>query len=198
MKGLIEYIENERIDEGILANLLGKLGMFLVKKYGVSENASKELSKNLTKEMDSLNNEIQKISKGKIKDLTQWWQVYTKENKNAAQVKSPVVYNQSILKNTSNVGMVIKKMVDSYQKAGILNNTIVCLAIKTTVNQYIMVIESIVEDNKKKVNVASQLNGLYKVLEGIKISDNEDAEAAIKDAVKALEGKGNELIKKHK
>ena len=52
-KGIFDELKN---------NLLGKLGNFLVKKFGVSENTGKELESNLNNENDALNTEISKIS----------------------------------------------------------------------------------------------------------------------------------------
>ena len=202
MKSLLEYIEEKNIEaqinEGLIGNLLGKLGNFLAKKFGISDNSSKELEANLAKENDALNKEISKVSKGKLKDLGQWWQAYIKENKNAAGVKSPLIYSQAILKNTNNVGMVVKKMVDSYQSAGILNNTIVCMFIKSTCMQYIATIESIVKDNSKKINSVNQLSNFAKALQDVKISDNEDGEKFIKDAISELEKKHKEFLSKYK
>lgn len=202
MRNITEYIENntfdEQIDEGFLANLLGKLGSFLVKKFNVSENGQKELNNNLNKENEALNAEISKVSKGKLKDLAQWWQAYIKENKNAAKAKSPLIYSQAILKNTGNVSITMKKMLDSYQSVGILNNTIICMFIKTVCNQYAFIIEAIVKDNSKKINVVHQLTGMAKLLGTIKISDNEDGEKHIKDAISVLEKNAQKIVSKYK
>lgn len=202
MRNITEYIENntfdEQIDEGFLANLLGKLGSFLVKKFNVSENGQKELNNNLNKENEALNAEISKVSKGKLKDLAQWWQAYIKENKNAAKAKSPLIYSQAILKNTGNVSITMKKMLDSYQSVGILNNTIICMFIKTVCNQYAFIIEAIVKDNSKKINVVHQLTGMAKLLGTIKISDNEDGEKHIKDAISGLEKNAQKIVSKYK
>jgi len=202
MRNITEYIENntfdEQIDEGFLANLLGKLGSFLVKKFNVSENGQKELNNNLNKENEALNAEISKVSKGKLKDLAQWWQAYIKENKNAAKVKSPLIYSQAILKNTGNVSITMKKMLDSYQSVGILNNTIICMFIKTVCNQYAFIVEAIVKDNSKKINIVHQLTGMAKLLGTIKISDNEDGEKHIKDAISGLEKNAQKIVSKYK
>lgn len=201
MRNITEYIENntfdEQIDEGF-DNLLGKLGSFLVKKFNVSENGQKELNNNLNKENEALNAEISKVSKGKLKDLAQWWKAYIAENKNAAKVKSPLIYSQAILKNTGNVSITMKKMLDSYQSAGILNNTIICMFIKTVCNQYVFIIETIVKDNSKKVNVVHQLTNIVKLLGTTKISDNEDGEKHIKDAISNLEKNAQKIISKYK
>ena len=201
MRHLIEYIEDntsEIIEEGFLSNLFAKLGNFLVKKFGVSEDEGKKLNDSINKENNELNKEIAKITKNHAKDLISWWKLYIKQNKNAAGVTSPVEYNQTILKNTGNVAMTFGKMVDTYQQAGILNNTIICFFIKCCVNQYITIIESILANNKKKVALAGQLQKLYNVISKIEISDNEDGEKAITDACKALDGKAKELILKYK
>lgn len=202
MRNITEYIENntfdEQIDEGFLANLLGKLGSFLVKKFNVSENGQKELNNNLNKENEALNAEISKVSKGKLKDLAQWWQAYIKENKNAAKAKSPLIYSQAILKNTGNVSITMKKMLDSYQSVGILNNTIICMFIKTVCNQYAFIVEAIVKDNSKKINIVHQLTGMAKLLGTIKISDNEDGEKHIKDAISGLEKNAQKIVSKYK
>jgi hypothetical protein len=206
MKNLNDYIfentlneiEAECINEGFLANLLGKLGNFLVKKFGMSENTSKELNANLTKENDALNAEISKVSKGKIKDLSQWWQAYIKENKNAAKVKSPLVFNQAMLKNTGNAAMVVKKMIESYNAAGILNNTIVCMCVKTSCAQLSHVIEAVIKDNSKKVMMANQLKNVAKVLQNVKINDNKDGEKFIKEAESDLEKNADKFIQKYK
>ena len=202
MRHLIEYIEDnntsEIIEEGFFSNLFAKLGSFLVKKFGVSEDEGKKLNDAINKENEELNKEIAKITKNHAKDLISWWKLYVKQNKNAAGVTSPVEYSQAILKNTGNVAMTFGKMVDTYQQAGILNNTIICLFIKCSVNQYIAIIESILANNKKKVALAGQLQKLYNVISKIEISDNEDGEKAISDACKALDGKGRELLLKYK
>lgn len=201
MRRLIDYIEDnniEMIEEGFLNNLFSKLGTFLVKKFGVSEDESKKLNDVINKENDELNKEIAKITENHAKDLISWWKLYIKQNKNAAAVTSPVEYSQAILKNTGNVTMTFNKMIDTYQQAGILNNTIICLFIKCCVNQYIAIIESILANNKKKVMLAGQLQKLYNVVNKIEITDNEDGEAAINDACKSLDGKGQELIMKYK
>jgi hypothetical protein len=201
MRHLIEYIEDntsEIIEEGFFANLLGKLGNFLVKKFGVSENTSKELESNLNNENDSLNKEISKVSKGKINDLNQWWKAYTVENKNAAKAKSPIFYNQTILKNTNNVTIPMKKMLDSYQSIGILNNTIICMFIKVTCNQFSFIIESIIKDDKTKIQLVNQLTNLQKLLSTIKIADNKDGEKFIKDAITSLEKNAKNITSKYK
>lgn len=202
MRNITEYIENntfdEQIDEGFLGNLLGKLGNFLVKKFNVSENGQKELNNNLNKENEALNAEISKVSKGKLKDLAQWWQAYIKENKNAAKAKSPLIYSQAILKNTGNVSITMKKMLDSYQSVGILNNTIICMFIKTVCNQYTFIIEAIVKDNSKKINIVHQLTGMAKLLGTVKIADNEDGEKHIKDAISGLEKNAQKIVSKYK
>ena len=202
MRNITEYIENntfdEQIDEGFIGNLLGKLGSFLVKKFNVSENGQKELNDNLNKENEALNVEISKVSKGKLKDLAQWWKAYVKENKNALKAKSPLVYSQAILKNTGNVSITMKKMLDSYQSVGILNNTIICMFIKTVCNQYAFIVEAIVKDNSKKINVVNQLTGLAKLLGTIKVSDNEDGEKHIKDAISSLEKNAQKIVSKYK
>lgn len=201
MRRLIEYIEDnnaEIIEEGFFANLLGKLGNFLVKKFGVSENTGKELESNLNNENDALNKEISKISKGKINDLNQWWKAYTVENKNASKVKSPIFYNQTILKNTNNVTLPMKKMLDSYQSIGILNNTIICMFIKVTCNQFCFIIESIIKDNSNKIQLVNQLINLQKLLSTIKIADNPDGEKYIKDTISSLEKNAKRISAKYK
>jgi hypothetical protein len=174
------------------------LTKLLQKKTNMSENTSKEMEANLAKETESLNKEVQKVSKNKLKDIESWWKIYTKENKSAAEATSPMEYLQSILKNTANVTMTYKKMIEQYQGAGILNNTIICAFLGSSVRQYIIVVESIIKDNKKKLNVANQLTNLYKYLSGVKITDNEDGEKLFNDGVKELDGKGVEFLKKYK
>lgn len=201
MRNINEYLEDNLvypINEGLFAFISKMLTKLLQKKTNMSENTSKEMEANLSKETESLNKEVQKVSKNKLKDIESWWKVYTKENTAAAEVTSPMEYLQSILKNTANVTMTYKKMIEQYQGAGILNNTIICAFLGSSVRQYIIVIESIIKDNKKKLNVANQLTNLYKYLSGVKITDNEDGEKLFNDAVKELDGKGVEFLKKYK
>lgn len=201
MRSINEYLEDNLvypINEGLLAFISKMLTKLLQKKANMSENTSKEMEANLSKEMDSLNKEVQKVSKNKLKDIETWWKIYTKENSNAAEATSPMEYLQSILKNTANVTMTYKKMIEQYQGAGILNNTIICAFLGSSVRQYIIVIESVIKDNKKKLNAANQLTNLYKYLSTIKITDNEDGEKLFNDAVKELDGKGVEFLKKYK
>ena len=117
-------------------------------------------------------------------------------------IKYPQLYtNQTILRNTGNVTLVFKKMIDSYKAAGILSNNVICLFIKCCVNQYIAIIESIISNNNEKVNLANQLTKLYTIIEDIDIPDGENADTskeAINDAAKALDGKGKELLLKYK
>lgn len=201
MRNINEYLEDNLvypINEGLFAFISKMLTKLLQKKTNMSENTSKEMEANLAKETESLNKEVQKVSKNKLKDIESWWKIYTKENKSAAEATSPMEYLQSILKNTANVTMTYKKMIEQYQGAGILNNTIICAFLGSSVRQYIIVIESIIKDNKKKLNVANQLTNLYKYLSGVKISDNEDGEKLFNDGVKELDGKGVEFLKKYK
>ena len=201
MRNINEYLEDNLvypINEGLFAFISKMLTKLLQKKTNMSENTSKEMEANLAKETESLNKEVQKVSKNKLKDIESWWKIYTKENKSAAEATSPMEYLQSILKNTANVTMTYKKMIEQYQGAGILNNTIICAFLGSSVRQYIIVIESIIKDNKKKLNVANQLTNLYKYLSGVKITDNEDGEKLFNDAVKELDGKGVEFLKKYK
>lgn len=201
MRNINEYLEDNLvypINEGLFAFISKMLTKLLQKKTNMSENTSKEMEANLAKETESLNKEVQKVSKNKLKDIESWWKIYTKENKAAAEATSPMEYLQSILKNTANVTMTYKKMIEQYQGVGILNNTIICAFLGSSVRQYIIVIESIIKDNKKKLNVANQLTNLYKYLSGVKITDNEDGEKLFNDAVKELDGKGVEFLKKYK
>lgn len=201
MRNINEYLEDNLvypINEGLFAFISKMLTKLLQKKTNMSENTSKEMEANLAKETESLNKEVQKVSKNKLKDIESWWKIYTKENKAAAEATSPMEYLQSILKNTANVTMTYKKMIEQYQGAGILNNTIICAFFGSSVRQYIIVIESIIKDNKKKLNVANQLTNLYKYLSGVKITDNEDGEKLFNDGVKELDGKGVEFLKKYK
>lgn len=201
MRDINEYLEDNLvypINEGLFAFISKMLTKLLQKKTNMSENTSKEMESNLAKETESLNKEVQKVSKNKLKDIESWWKIYTKENKSAAEATSPMEYLQSILKNTANVTMTYKKMIEQYQGAGILNNTIICAFLGSSVRQYIIVIESIIKDNKKKLNVANQLTNLYKYLSGVKITDNEDGEKLFNDGVKELDGKGVEFLKKYK
>lgn len=201
MRNINEYLEDNLvypINEGLFAFISKMLTKLLQKKTNMSENTSKEMETNLSKETESLNKEVQKVSKNKLKDIESWWKIYTKENKAAAEATSPMEYLQSILKNTANVTMTYKKMIEQYQGAGILNNTIICAFLGSSVRQYIIVIESIIKDNKKKLNVANQLTNLYKYLSGVKITDNEDGEKLFNDGVKELDGKGVEFLKKYK
>lgn len=202
MKSLNEYIKekqiNNSISEGFFGNLLSKLGGFLVKKFGVSGNAEKELQNNLNKETELLNSEISKTSKGKIKDLEHWWKAYIANNKNASKATPPLVYSQNILKNTSNVTIPFKKMIDDYTNAGIINNTIICMFIKTTCNQYCFIIESIIKDNSEKLNIVNQLSNIVKLLDTIKITDNEDGEKYINEIKSELEKKYKEFLSKYK
>lgn len=202
MKTLLEYINeqknNEEINEGFLLNLFGKLGSFLTKKFSISNNSSKELTNTMNTELDALNKDIMKVSKGKVKDFETWWKLYTRENKNASKVNAPMTFNQAILKNTANVVLPFKKMVESYTEAGIINNTIICSFIFHTVKQYISVIESIVKDNSKKVNCINQLSNLSNYLSGVSISDNEDAEKYIKDSVSELSKNAKKFLSKYK
>lgn len=201
MRNINEYLEDNLvypINEGLFAFISKMLTKLLQKKTNMSENTSKEMEANLAKETESLNKEVQKVSKNKLKDIESWWKIYTKENKSAAEATSPMEYLQSILKNTANVTMTYKKMIEQYQGAGILNNTIICAFLGSSVRQYIIVIESIIKDNKKKLNVANQLTNLYKYLSGVKITDNEDGEKLFNDGVKELDGKGVEFLKKYK
>lgn len=201
MRNINEYLEDNLvypINEGLFAFISKMLTKLLQKKTNMSENTSKEMEANLAKETESLNKEVQKVSKNKLKDIESWWKIYTKENKAAAEATSPMEYLQSILKNTANVTMTYKKMIEQYQGAGILNNTIICAFLGSSVRQYIIVIESIIKDNKKKLNVANQLTNLYKYLSGVKITDNEDGEKLFNDGVKELDGKGVEFLKKYK
>lgn len=201
MRNINEYLEDNLvypINEGLFAFISKMLTKLLQKKTNMSENTSKEMEANLSKETESLNKEVQKVSKNKLKDIESWWKIYTKENKAAAEATSPMEYLQSILKNTANVTMTYKKMIEQYQGAGILNNTIICAFLGSSVRQYIIVIESIIKDNKKKLNVANQLTNLYKYLSGVKITDNEDGEKLFNDGVKELDGKGVEFLKKYK
>lgn len=201
MRNINEYLEDNLvypINEGLFAFISKMLTKLLQKKTNMSENTSKEMEANLAKETESLNKEVQKVSKNKLKDIESWWKIYTKENKSAAEATSPMEYLQSILKNTANVTMTYKKMIEQYQGAGILNNTIICAFLGSSVRQYIIVVESIIKDNKKKLNVANQLTNLYKYLSGVKITDNEDGEKLFNDGVKELDGKGAEFLKKYK
>lgn len=201
MRNINEYLEDTLvypINEGLFAFISKMLTKLLQKKTNMSENTSKEMEANLAKETESLNKEVQKVSKNKLKDIESWWKIYTKENKSAAEATSPMEYLQSILKNTANVTMTYKKMIEQYQGAGILNNTIICAFLGSSVRQYIIVIESIIKDNKKKLNVTNQLTNLYKYLSGVKITDNEDGEKLFNDGVKELDGKGVEFLKKYK
>lgn len=201
MRNINEYLEDNLvypINEGLFAFISKMLTKLLQKKTNMSENTSKEMEANLAKETESLNKEVQKVSKNKLKDIESWWKIYTKENKAAAETTSPMEYLQSILKNTANVTMTYKKMIEQYQGAGILNNTIICAFLGSSIRQYIIVIESIIKDNKKKLNVANQLTNLYKYLSGVKITDNEDGEKLFNDGVKELDGKGVEFLKKYK
>lgn len=201
MRNINEYLEDNLvypINEGLFAFISKMLTKLLQKKTNMSENTSKEMEANLSKETESLNKEVQKVSKNKLKDIESWWKIYTKENKSAAEATSPMEYLQSILKNTTNVTMTYKKMIEQYQGAGILNNTIICAFLGSSVRQYIIVIESIIKDNKKKLNAANQLTNLYKYLSGVKITDNEDGEKLFNDGVKELDGKGVEFLKKYK
>lgn len=201
MKNISEYLNDNieyPINEGFFGFISKMITKLLQKKANMSENTSKEMETNLAKENDSLNKEISKVSKGKIKDLDTWWKVYSKQNKKASEVTSPQDYLQSILKNTANVTMTYKKMIESYQGAGILNNTIICAAIASSIKQYIIVIESIIKDNKKKIMVANQLTNLYKYLSTVEITDNDDGKKLFDDAVKELNGKGIDFIKKYK
>ena len=201
MRNINEYLEDNLvypINEGLFAFISKMLTKLLQKKTNMSENTSKEMEANLAKETESLNKEVQKVSKNKLKDIESWWKIYTKENKSAAEATSPMEYLQSILKNTANVTMTYKKMIEQYQGAGILNNTIICAFLGSSVRQYIIVIESIIKDNKKKLNAANQLTNLYKYLSGVKITDNEDGEKLFNDGVKELDGKGVEFLKKYK
>lgn len=201
MRNINEYLEDNLvypINEGLFAFISKMLTKLLQKKTNMSENTSKEMEANLAKETESLNKEVQKVSKNKLKDIESWWKIYTKENKSAAEATSPMEYLQSILKNTANVTMTYKKMIEQYQGAGILNNTIICAFLGSSVRQYIIVIESIIKDNKKKLNVANQLTNLYKYLSSVKITDNEDGEKLFNDGVKELDGKGAEFLKKYK
>lgn len=202
MKELKQYIKENTVDteinEGFFGNLMLKLGNFLVKKFKVSENTGKELNEKLNKETEAINAEIKKVSKGKIDSIEKWWQAYTIENKAAAKVKSPAFYSQSILKNTGNVTLTMKKMLDSYGGIGILENTIICMFIQATCNQYAAIVEAIVKDNEKKKNLINQLLNLKKLIEGIKTGENKDAEKHIKDAAKDLGKNAEKLAAKFK
>lgn len=201
MKNITEYLNDNieyPINEGFFGFITKMITKLLQKKANMSENTSKEMETNLAKENDSLNKEISKVSKGKIKDLDTWWKVYSKQNKQASEVTSPQDYLQTILKNTANVTMVYKKMIESYQGAGILNNTVICATIASSIRQYIIVIESIIKDNKKKIMVANQLTNLYKYLSTVEITDNDDGKKLFDDGVKELNSKGMEFIKKYK
>lgn len=201
MKRINEFLEASieyPVNEGFFDLINKMITKLLQKKTNMSENTSKELADGLAKENDALNKEISKVSKGKIKDLDTWWKVYSKQNKQATEATSPQDYIQSILKNTANVTMVYKKMIEQYQSVGILNNTIICAAISSSVKQYIIVIESILKDNTKKISIANQLTNLYKYLSTVEIPDNDDGKKLFDEGVKALDGKGQEFLKKYK
>ena len=118
MRNINEYLEDNLvypINEGLFAFISKMLTKLLQKKTNMSENTSKEMEANLAKETESLNKEVQKVSKNKLKDIESWWKIYTKENTAAAEVTSPMEYLQSILKNTANVTMTYKKMIEQYR-----------------------------------------------------------------------------------
>jgi hypothetical protein len=197
MKGFVDYINDKTTNEG-LGGALSLITKVIQKKSGMAENTAKDLVDKLSDEEDSLGGEISKATKGKAKDLLGYWKYLKEFNPDAVKgLQSPVTYNKAILKNTANVTTVFKKWISSYDKHDLLADPIICTAISSTVKQYISVIESVIGDNKEKVQIANQLNLLHNLLSSLKIENN-DAKKAIDDIVKELDGKAKELVDKNK
>lgn len=202
MKGFVDYINDKSInDKSTNEGLGGALSLItkvIQKKSGMAENTAKDLTDKLTDEEDSLGGEISKATKGKAKDLLGYWKYLKEFNPDAVKgLQSPVTYNKAILKNTANVTTVFKKWISSYDKHDLIADPIICAAISSTVKQYIAVIESVIGDNKEKIQIANQLNLLHNLLSSLQI-ENKDAKKAIDDIVKELDGKAKELVDKNK
>ena len=199
MKDLTTYV-NESINE----SLLGMIAKFFInklkplqKKFSLSENSVNNLSENLAEIQETLNNELNELSKGKISDSDKWWKQLLKVKPELSKIISPVEVNASITKNLLNISGVYKKALDSWEAAKILDTPGIQYHIKRDIAQLVILAEGIAEGNSKQSNVSNQLKKLEVLLKQITLKDKE-AKKILDETLYNISGKADEILRKAK
>lgn len=194
MKAITQYI-NEGIVDMLMKAFVGKIKM-LQKKFNISENSIDELSKTLAENQDSLNNELSKLAKGKIKDSEGWWKGVTRVKPEAAKAIAPEKVNNQLFTNILNISGVYQKAIKEWEQAGILDTPQVILHIQRDVKDLLAIFETVSKDNGKQANISAQLDKLHNILSNITLK-NKDAKKTLDDVLKDLNGKGSEFVQKY-
>lgn len=194
MKDITQYI-NEGIVDMLMKAFVGKIKM-LQKKFNISENSIDELSKSLAENQDSLNNELSKLAKGKIKNSEEWWKGVIRVKPEAAKAMVPAKVNDQLFTNILNISGVYQKALKSWEAAGILDTPQVILHIQRDVKDLLAIFETVSKDNGKQANISAQLDKLQVILKGINLN-NKDAKKTLDDVLKDISGKGTEFVQKY-
>ena len=199
MKDLTIYV-NESINE----SLLGMIAKFFInklkplqKKFSLSENSVNNLSENLAEIQETLNNELNELSKGKISDSDKWWKQLLKVKPELSKIISPVEVNASITKNLLNISRVYKKALESWESAKILDTPGIQYHIKRDIAQLVILVEAVVEDTSKRSNVINQLKKIEVLLTQIRLKDKE-AKMILDETLDNISGKADEILRKAK
>lgn len=194
MKDITQYI-NEGIVDMLMKAFVGKIKM-LQKKFNISENSIDELSKTLAENQDSLNNELSKLAKGKIKNSEEWWKGVIRVKPEAAKAMVPAKVNDQLFTNILNISGVYQKALKSWEAAGILDTPQVILHIQRDVKDLLAIFETVSKDNGKQANISAQLDKLHNILSNITLK-NKDAKKTLDDVLKDISGKGTEFVQKY-
>jgi high-affinity K+ transport system ATPase subunit B len=119
MKDLTTYL-NESLLDAIVKIFVGKIKM-LQKKFNISENSINDLSTSLSEIQDELNNELNKLSNGKVKDSADWWKQLLKVKPEVAKGAVPEKINNQLFTNILNVSGVYSKALESWDNIEILD-----------------------------------------------------------------------------
>ena len=195
MKDLTTYV-NESINESLLETIakffINKLKV-LQKKFSLSENSVNDLSEKLAEPQDKLNSELKELSKGKIIDSDKWWKQLLVVKPELSKVVSPIDVNNSITKNLLNISDIYRKALDSWEAAQILDTPGIQYHIKRDITQLVILVEGIVKDNKKQINVANQLKKIEILLQRLKLKDNY-AKKILDETLDIISGKAEDLL----
>lgn len=195
MKDLTTYL-NESLLDAIVKIFVGKIKM-LQKKFNISENSINDLSTSLSEIQDELNNELKELSKGKVKDSTDWWKQLLKVKPEVAKGSVPEKINNQLFTNILNVSGVYSKALESWDSIGILDTEGIQYHIKRDIKQLIAIIETVCKDNGKQANISQQLDKLENILSQLKLKDKK-AKEILDETIGELNGKGSEFLQKYK
>lgn len=195
MKDLTTYL-NESLLDAIAKIFIGKIKV-LQKKFNISENSINDLSTSLSEIQDELNNELNELSKGKVKDSTDWWKQLLKVKPEVAKSSIPEKINNQLFTNILNVSGVYSKALESWNSIGILDTEGIQYHIKRDIKQLIAIIETVCKDNGKQANISQQLDKLENILSQLKLKDKKSKEI-LDETIGELNGKGSEFIQKYK